>query len=89
MILAFYRVDNSLKYERHTFDDLYEQPNKILDMLKKLDDDEWRLYHTSVYGYGDVTPCPNMADFEDDYNDEILDGGWWCVVIRDNNITNN
>jgi hypothetical protein len=26
---------------------------------------------------------PTLGDFEEDYNDEMLDGGWWSVIIRD------
>ena len=82
MILAFYRVDNSLKYERHTFDYIAEEPKKILEMLSKLDDEELRIY--------DMDDKYDVVDFEVDYNDEILDGGWWCVAIMDNkNNTNN
>jgi len=25
----------------------------------------------------------DMSIFQDDYNDEELDGGWWCIVIND------
>jgi len=36
----------------------------------------------SKYGYG-KEPGLNAADFEEDYNDEIIDGSdWWCIVIR-------
>ena len=83
MKLAFYRVDNSCGFHRHSFDDIYDKPQEILETLSQLEDDELRIYDTSVYGYGKVQPAPNLADFEDDYNDEILDGGWWCVVIRE------
>ena len=82
MILAFYRVDNSKEYERHTFDYIADEPKKILEMLSKLDDEELRIY--------DMDDKYDVYDFEVDYNDEILDGGWWCVVIMDNkNNTNN
>lgn len=82
MILAFYRVDNSLKYERHTFDYIADEPKKILEMLLKLDDEELSIY--------DMDDMDDVIDFEVDYNDEILDGGWWCVAIMDNkNNTNN
>lgn len=80
MILAFYKVSNSKEYERHTFDD--KRPETIIDMLNELGDEEYRMYDTNAYGYGSVQPCPNLADFEDDYNNEDLDGGWWCIVIN-------
>ena len=43
-------------------------------MLSELSDDELRIYDLDnefEYDY-----------LQEDYNDEILDGGWWCVVIR-------
>lgn len=79
MTLAFYKVDNSQGYDRHTFDlpkrEGAEGWQKIKEMLSKLSDEELRMY--------------NMRDtfdrmfFEDDYNNEVLDCGWWCVVIND------
>lgn len=80
MILAFYKVNNSIGLKRHSFD--YETDGKkVLETLSQLPDEEYKLYDMSVYGYGNL-PSPNAADFEDDYNNEELDGGWWCVVIR-------
>lgn len=78
MYIAFYKVDNSMGYERHTFDHIYDKPKEIFKMLKKLDEDEWKLYEMSV-GYD--TKMPSLDDFEEDYNNEELDGGWWCVLI--------
>lgn len=80
MIIAFYRVKNSKDYGRHEFDYIYDQKDKIMERLGKLDDDEWCAYDTTRFcGNG----SPNMLDFQEDYNDEMLDGGWWCVVIPD------
>ena len=76
MILAFYKVINSMGYERHTFDDICDKPERIKEKLFMLNDDELRCYDMS-------TP---LAAYElaEDYNDEILDGGeWWCVIIND------
>lgn len=75
MILAFYKVDNSKNYERHTFDYLYDKPEVIKKMLSELNDDELHCY--------DMDNNVDRSIFEDDYNDEVLDGGWWCVVIND------
>ena len=75
MTLAFYKVDNSKNYERHTFDMWYDRPQVIKEMLYELSDDELRMYNMD-----------NMYDvdfFQEDYNDEYLDGGWWCVIIND------
>ena len=75
MTLAFYKVDNSKKYERHTFDMWCDRPQVIKEMLSELSDDELRIY--------DLDNKFDSDYLQDDYNDEILDGGWWCVVIND------
>ena len=80
MTIAFYKVSNSLNYDRHEFDNLYDQPELIKEMLERLPDEEVRMY---VNEYSFQTRLPSLADFEQDYNDEILDGGWWCIVIPD------
>ncbi len=80
MKLAFYKVDNSLDYERHTFD--YAKNNQeILDMLHQLPEDEYR-----IYDFDDPDRKRGVIDsidFQEDYNNEIYDGGWWCVVLKD------
>ncbi len=75
MTLAFYKVDNSKNYERHTFDMLCDRPQVIKEMLSELSDEELRMY--SMDNKYDIIAL------EDDYNDEVIDGGWWCVVIND------
>lgn len=75
MTLAFYKVDNSKNYERHTFDVFFDRPQIIKDMLSELSDEELRMY--------DMDNNIDMSIFQDDYNDEELDGGWWCIVIND------
>lgn len=71
MTLAFYKVNNSQDYNRHTFDDIYDEPEKIKEMLSKLGDDELSVY--------DLDNKYDKIAFVDDYNEEIYDGGWWCV----------
>lgn len=75
MTLAFYKVDNSKDYERHTFDKWFDRPHVIKEMLSELSDEELHCY--------DMENSIDMSIFQDDYNDEELDGGWWCVVIND------
>lgn len=75
MKLAFYKVDNKKYYDRHTFDYLYDKPEVIKKMLSELSDEELRMY--------DMDNRHDVDFFQEDYNDEILDGGWWCVVIND------
>lgn len=79
MILAFYKVNNSCGYSRDEFNT--NRPETIIEKLDKLNDDEVKIYDTDHYGYGAV-PSPNLADFETDFNDEELDGGWWVIVIN-------
>ena len=80
MTLAFYKVDNSLGLERHSFD-CEDKSEKIMETLAKLPDGECKIYNMDYYGWGN-RPAPNAADFEEDYNNEELDGGWWCIVIQ-------
>ena len=81
MKLVFFAVNNSLELGRHSFD-CVEDDSKVMETLSQLKEGEVRVYDMSHYGYG-KEPSPNAADFETDYNDEILDGGWWCIVLND------
>ena len=78
MILAFYKVDNSKGYGRHEFDNDTDN-NVILEKLNSLKDDEVKFYNTGYVGWDNA--MAGMGEFEEDYNDEELDGGWWLVVI--------
>ena len=73
MVLAFYKVDNEFGYDRHTFDSMERQ--EIIDALAKLSDEDLMVY--------DLNNDFDLADLKENYNDEILDGGWWCVMIAD------
>lgn len=75
MTLVFYKVDNSKGYERHTFDMWCDRPQVIKEMLSELSDEELRMY--------DMDNRYEVDFFQDDFNDEVLDGGWWCIVIND------
>lgn len=79
MTIAFYKVDNSLNYGRHEFD--ANRLETIIEKLQQLPDDEVKLYDADKYSWQSETP--SLADFETDYNDEQLDGGWWCIIIND------
>lgn len=78
MLLAFYKVDNSKGYERHTFECL--DAEETLSMLQKLEEDEWHLYDLSTDSYS--TRTLSVADLQENYNDCDLDGGYWCIVIN-------
>lgn len=76
MKLGLYKVNNSLGYERHTFDNIYDDPRKIEEMLQPLlDKDE-----AAIINLEDVE---SIDWFAEEYNDELYDGGWWAVTIRD------
>lgn len=80
MLVVFYKVDNSKEYDRHTFDGWRKE--ETLKALYELPDDEVRSYDMEHYTLsGKYGMNPNAIDFEEDYNNEELDGGWWCVVI--------
>lgn len=79
--LAFYSVDNSLGYERHTFDGLYDKPTKISKMLAKLPEDERKVYDLNANTHR-TGLFPDLSDLIEDYNDEELDGGWWSVLLE-------
>ena len=70
--LIFYKVDNSKGYGRHTFDNIYDNERKIVEMLNELNDDEFKIYNLST----------DMGFFVEDYNDEELDGGWWSFAFE-------
>ena len=71
MTLAFYKVDNSKGYDRHTFDFMSKKEiKKALEPL--LYTDEVRFYKLDEDG---------VNRFTEDYNDEELDGGWWCLSL--------
>lgn len=71
MTLVFYKVDNSQDFNRHTFDGMTKED--CYHEINKLADDEFRVYNLSE----------DSSFFQEDYNDEILDGGWWCVCFTD------
>ena len=78
-ILVFWTAGN-YEVERHTLDevsDLY-----AFDILwHKRDDLDARFYDMTKRSVGDFYYMGTSYDFEEDYNDEMLDGGFWCKVL--------
>ena len=81
-LLVFWAVDSD--FERHEFDCDYDA-----DAFKKLWDNRKnigaRFYDLNARGYNDSRwqyGILSLVDFELDYNDEELDGGYWCVVLE-------
>lgn len=76
MLLAFYKTDNSLELTPDSFQGCTSE--EILDQLEGLDEFEWRCYDISQKCNSEH---PALNAFVDDYNNEELDLGWWCVLI--------
>lgn len=73
MVLAFYSVDSKL--ERHAFDgyNLFKKEDCIKAFKALTCESNTRFY--------DVDSVTDMDMFQEDYNDEMLDGGFWVVVL--------
>ena len=73
MILAFYSVDSS--YDRHCFD-FYDTTKKddCLNIYGKL----LKEGNARFYDVGDKY---DIVALETDYNDELLDGGYWMIAL--------
>lgn len=72
-VIIFYRVSD---YNRDEFDGM-----KGKDIVNKVDADDNDLH---VYCLEKENPeqLPDLTDLEMDYNDEELDGGWWCQIAE-------
>lgn len=78
IILALYPVDNSLGWERHEFDCL-DDDMTFKKMWEEQDGLEAHFYQMDSKSYSGR--LLNGAEFEEDYNDEYYDGGFWCKVL--------
>lgn len=77
-ILAFWSA-GSYEVERHTLDDVSDE--EAFDILwHKRDELEAHFYDIEYDGYD--RHMLNGSEFEQDYNDEMLDGGMWVKVLR-------
>lgn len=85
-ILVFYPVDNDLGWERDA-DQVacLDDDMAFKKMWEERDGLEARFYNMDTKSYSDPLDqygIRNAADFEEDYNDEELDGGnWWSKVL--------
>lgn len=82
-ILAFWEV-GSYEVERHTLDGV--SAVEAFDILwHKRNELDVRFYNMDTSSYSnpfDQYGILNASDFEEDYNDEYLDGEHWTKVIR-------
>ncbi len=89
-ILAFWKV-GSFDIERHTLDDVSHE--EAFDILwHRQDELDARFYDMESFtlddAYGLHQYIGNADDFEEDYNDELLDGGYWCksLLVRSDDV---
>ena len=83
MVIAFYKVDNSKGYGRNSFDHM-DKAEDIYNALNQLQEEEWRTYDLSTTSQSGK--YPSLGDFVEDYNDQIIDGdGWFVIVIPEDN----
>lgn len=79
-ILAFWTV-GSYEVERHTLDNASDLD--AFDILwNKRDELDVKFYDMTKRRTGDFYLMGTPSDFEEDYNDEMLDGGHWCKVLH-------
>ena len=82
-ILAFWPV-GSYEVERHTLDNVSDVD--AFDILwHKRDELGANFYNLDTSSYSDPFGqygILNASDFEEDYNDEVLDRGNWVKVLR-------
>lgn len=82
-ILAFWEV-GSYDVERRTLDNVSDV--EAFDILwHKRDELDARFYNMDTSSYSDPFGqygILNASDFEEDYNNEELDGGQWTKVMR-------
>lgn len=71
----FYPVDNKEGYDRHYFD--YMSDSDTAEMLGKVDG--VRIYNLELNTYCSKELC--LCDLQEDYNDELLDGGYWMRIV--------
>lgn len=83
LILVFWTVV-SYEVERHTLDNVSDVD--AFDILwHRRDELRARFYHMDTSSHSDPFGqygIGNASDFEEDYNNEELDGGHWTKVIR-------
>ena len=78
-ILVFYRVNNPLGFDGHSFDDIddNEEQKEVTKLFKYTDGD----CNNFIYIYS----LKDLSEFQEDFNDENCDLGdgtnWWCKLL--------
>lgn len=85
MVILFTSV-NSDYIERHSFDhlDLTDRDDCLLVIREAMRDADENGLDYHLYDMTTDRPrhCLNRDEFMTDYNDEVLDGGWWCFLLE-------
>lgn len=90
MVLAFYSVDGN--YGRDSFDGYNTNAKEdCIEIVKKLSEGTYvRLYDMGTDSRN-TRATMSRAEFIEDYNDEMMDGGYWCIslnAINDEDLAN-
>lgn len=78
----FYSVGNKVNADRHTFDDMSDA--EIMQFFSDHQYDEnidFRIYNLSDADNYRCMFWQCLSEFIEDYNNEDLDGGWWCINV--------
>lgn len=81
MVLAFYSVDGD--YGRDSFDAYNTNAKEdCIEIVKKLSEGTYvRLYDMGTDSRN-TRATMSRAEFIEDYNDEMMDGGYWCISLN-------
>lgn len=76
MYAVFYPVNNNKGYERHTFDNIFDD-KIVAEMLREVEG-------IKAYNLESTNRSKEVGlfDLEEDYNDEMLDGGYWLKILN-------
>ena len=81
MVLAFYSVDGN--YGRYSFDGYNTNAKEdCIEIVKKLSEGSYVRYYDMGTDSQSTMASFNRNEFVNDYNDEMLDGGYWCICLN-------
>lgn len=81
MVLAFYSVDGN--YGRDSFDGYNTNAKEdCIEIVKKLNEGSYVRYYDMNTDSQSTMASFNRNEFVNDYNDEMLDGGYWCICLN-------
>lgn len=81
MVLAFYSVDGN--YGRDSFDGYNTNAKEdCIEIIKKLNEGTYVRYYDMGTDSQSTMASFNRNEFVNDYNDEMLDGGYWCICLN-------